>query len=413
MNLSTSKLYKPLFLERPRYIICMGGRASGRSYAASQFSLVKLLSADYFRCAIMRYVLGDIRNSIFQEIRDRVEENEVEQIEIRENTLEFRHKHNKINGIGFRKSSSDQKSKLKSLASYNCIIIEEADEVAEEDFQQLDDSLRTIKADITIILLLNPPDKNHWIIKRWFNLISSIVPGYYKAELKSTETDTIYIHGTYKDNIKNLNQKTIDNYERYKDRNPDHYYNMIEGLVSEGARGRIYKNWKIITDKEFNELPYDSYYGLDFGFSNDPAALIEIKEHNDDIWCKELLYEVGLTNKRLSERFADLGIKKSSVIYADSAEPKSIQELRDDDWDVRAAPKGQDSVRAGIDLLIGKNVYYTESSTNIDNENHEYKWALDQNKEPTNKPIDNFNHAKDAIRYGVVSNNQQSFVGFI
>jgi len=361
----------------------------------------------------MRYVLGDIRNSIFQEIRDRVEENEVEQIEIRENTLEFRHKHNKINGIGFRKSSSDQKSKLKSLASYNCIIIEEADEVAEEDFQQLDDSLRTIKADITIILLLNPPDKNHWIIKRWFNLISSIVPGYYKAELKSTETDTIYIHGTYKDNIKNLNQKTIDNYERYKDRNPDHYYNMIEGLVSEGARGRIYKNWKIITDKEFNELPYDSYYGLDFGFSNDPAALIEIKEHNDDIWCKELLYEVGLTNKRLSERFADLGIKKSSVIYADSAEPKSIQELRDDDWDVRAAPKGQDSVRAGIDLLIGKNVYYTESSTNIDNENHEYKWALDQNKEPTNKPIDNFNHAKDAIRYGVVSNNQQSFVGFI
>lgn len=415
MNITPSKLYKPLFTEKPRYIICIGGRASGRSYAASQYAMLQLLTAKYFRCAIMRYVLGDIRNSIFQEIRDRLEENQLENnIEIRENTLEFRYGNNKINGIGFRKSSGDQKSKLKSLASYNCVIIEEADEVAEEDFQQLDDSLRTIKSDITVILLLNPPDKNHWIIKRWFNLTTSAVTGFYKFALKSTEKDTVFIHGTYLDNVANLNQKTIDNFEKYKTRNPDHYYNMICGMVSEGARGRIFKDWKIIPDKEFEELPYDSYYGLDFGFSNDPAALVEIKEHNDNIWLRELIYEVGLTNKALSQRFENVGlIKGKSIVYADCAEPKSIQELRDDDWDVRPALKGQDSIRAGIDLLLGKTVAYTESSTNLDNENHEYKWALDKNKEPTNKPIDSNNHLKDATRYGVASNAKEAFVGFV
>jgi phage terminase large subunit len=420
MKISPSKIYKPLFTEKPRYVICMGGRASGRSYSASEYALLHLLADDYFRCAIMRFVLSDIRNSIFQEIRDRVEENELERIiDMKENTLEFKYKRNKINGIGFRKSSGDQKSKLKSLANYNAVIIEEADEVAEEDFQQLDDSLRTTKSDITVILLLNPPDRNHWIIKRWFNLVPSGVEGYYRAELKSTETDTVYIHGTYRDNIKNLNQKTILNFERYKGRNPDHYYNMIQGLVSEGARGRIFKNWKIISDAEFEALPYDSYHGLDFGYSNDPAALIEIKQHNDTIWLRELLYEVGLTNtgtkgNSLSERFEALGLKKGEdAIWADSAEPKSIEELRQDGWDVRPAPKGQDSVRAGIDWLISKEVYYTESSKNIDHECHEYKWALDKNKEPTNKPIDDKNHGMDGTRYGTQGHNSEPFIGVV
>ena len=239
MNLSVGKTYKQLHQNnKVRYFICMGGRASGRSYGASQYAFLKLLTAKYFRCAIMRFVLGDIRNSIFQEIRDRIEEKGLENvIDIKENTLSFQYGNNKINGIGFRKSSSDQKSKLKSLASYNCVIIEEADEVAEEDFQQLDDSLRTVKSDIVVILLLNPPHKNHWIIKRWFNLLPSGIDGFYKAELKSTETDACFIHGTYLDNKKNLNQKTIDGYERYRTNNPDHYYNMIMGLVSEGSRG--------------------------------------------------------------------------------------------------------------------------------------------------------------------------------
>lgn len=393
MNLQPNHLYEPLFTGKHRYVICMGGRASGRSFTASQYALLQLISSNYARVAIMRFVLGDVRNSIFQEIRDRIEENELENhVKIKENSLTFEFGNNKINGIGFRKSSGDQKSKLKSLANYNVVIIEEADEVAEEDFIQLDDSLRTLKSDIKIILLLNPPDKNHWIIRRWFNLISSGVEGFYKAELKKEITDVCHITGTYLGNKKNLNQSTINNFEKYKETNPDHYWNMIRGYVSEGMRGRIYKNWQPITNKEYEELPHNKTYWLDFGFSNDPTAFGELKEHNDKIWIKELLYKTGLTNQDISREFERLGVDKNDIIYADSAEPKSIEELNREGWNVLPAEKGQDSIRAGIDYLLGKQVYYTEDSTNLALEIQNYTWQLDKNKEPTNKPIDDHNH---------------------
>lgn len=415
MSQLVNEHYKELFVKRPRYFILMGGRAAGRSTTASQFALAKLRDPAYFRCAIMRFVLGDIRNSIFQDIYDRVEEqNLLDTVKVGEHALTFEFGGNKITGIGFRKSTGDQKSKLKSLANYNCVIIEEADEIAEEDFMQLDDTLRTIKADITIVLLLNPPQKNHWIIRRWFNLVASGVDGFYRAELKESESkDTIFIGTTWRENRRNLNDTTIANFERYKVSNPDHYYNMIEGLVSEGARGRIYKNWQPCSLETFNGLPFVSTYYIDFGFTNDPTAIGEVKKHNEKVWVHELVHETGLTNPLISKRLTQLGVPKSATIYADSAEPKSIQELRDDGWNVLPADKGADSVRAGIDMLISKEVFYTECSTNIAIEQQEYKWALDKNKEPTNDPVDDFNHHMDGIRYNVWTDSKQGFIGFV
>ena len=360
----------------------------------------------------MRFVLGDIRNSIFQDILDRVEEDEVTDVTVKEHQLTFECGQNKINGIGFKKSSSDQKSKLKSLAGYNAVIIEEADEVQEEDFQQLDDSLRTAKSDIIVILMLNAPPKDHWIIKRWFNLVDTEVEGFYRAEKKSEATDTIYISTTYKENIQNLNESTIRNYERYRETKPDHYWNMIRGYVSEGARGRIYKNWKPIPLAEFRALPYKSFYGLDFGFTNDPTALLEIKTHNDRVWFHELIYETGLTNPMIAKRFKTLGLTIEDEIYADSAEPKSIQELSDLGWYVLPAEKGPDSVRAGVNMLLEKEVSYTETSENLAKESREYKWALDKNKEPTNDPEDKNNHCMDAGRYGVFTKSREAYIGF-
>lgn len=389
----------------------MGGRSTGRSYFVSQYATQKMIAEDYFRCAIMRFVLTDVRHSILQEIKDRITEQEIEDM-FKFSGLDIKYNQNEIHGKGFRKSSGDQKSKLKSLAGYNCIIIEEADEVAEEDFLQLDDSIRTMKGDITIFLLLNPPHKNHWIIKRFFNLIPSGVEGFYMPELRKDLDDTLFIHGTYKDNIKNINEKTIRNFERYKETKPDHYYNMIEGLVSEGARGRIYKDWQVITDKEYNALPYPEEYGLDFGFTNDPASLVGIKTHNNKVWIKELIYETGLTNQMLASRMHALGV--DGIVYADSAEPKSIVELQREGLNVVGVKKGQDSIRSGIDLLLSREVYYTQSSNNIANETQEYKWGLDRNKEPTNKPdTGQADHAMDAIRYCIMGQNENNFVGFV
>lgn len=415
MNQTVNNIYKDLFQENFRYNILLGGRGAGRSTVASQYALANLLSSGYYRCAIMRFVLSDIRNSIFQEITDRAEEQKVnELINIKTNTLSFEYGNNKINGVGFRKSSGEQKSKLKSLANYNCVIIEEADEVNEEDFLQLDDSLRTVKNDIKLILCLNPPSKNHWIVKRWLNLVESEKDGFFKPQLKEAyKHDTRFFYTNYKDNISNLDKKTIANFERYKNINPDHYWNMVKGYISEGSRGRIYKDWQPISKEAFEELPYQSIYGLDFGFTNDPSALVEIKIHNDNVWLRELLYETGLDNHMLADRFESLGIDRDSEIFADCAEPKSIFEIKKENWNIKPAVKGADSIRAGIDLLKSKKVYYTEESLNLAEETHEYKWKLNKDKEPTNQPIDDYNHILDAVRYGVFTNLNKPFVGFV
>lgn len=408
--------YLPIIQGYKRYNLIYGGRAGGRSYFASQYAQARLFKSDYFRCGIMRYVQGDIRNSIFQEIVDRIEENGINDplLEIRDHALTINFKKNTINGIGFRKSSSDQKAKLKSLAGYTDIIIEEAEEVAEEDFIQLDDSLRKIGSEIRIFLLFNLPDKNHWIIKRWFNLLDSGIEGFYIPEAKESEKhNTQYCFATYKNNEINLNETTIANFERYKTERPDHYWNMIMGLVPSGKRGIIFKDWKPITIEEFNELPYSSFYGMDFGFSSDPTALVEIKEHNNKVWLRELIYETGLTNQKIAKRLDELGVERSAFIYADSAEPKSIEEIHQLGWNILPSTKGKDSINAGISMLLDREICYTEGSTNLVREIQEYRWALDKNKEPTNKPIDDYNHILDSCRYGILTHNTKPFIGFV
>ena len=214
MEQKVNKIYAPLFTEKPRYVILMGGRGAGRSTVASQFANSKLVAPEYFRCAIMRYVLGDIRNSIYREILDRAEENGVlNNLEVNETTMSIKYGANSINAVGFRKSSSDQKSKLKSLANYNCVIIEEADETPEQDFMQLDDSLRTVKGDIVIVLLLNCPPKDHWIIQRWFDLKEvEGVKDFYLPQLKEGMDDTVFIRSSFRDNEKNMSADSIRNY---------------------------------------------------------------------------------------------------------------------------------------------------------------------------------------------------------
>lgn len=142
------------------------------------------------------------------------------------------------------------------------------------------------------------------------------------------------------------------------------------------------------------------FYGLDFGFTNDPTALVKIGKINNRLYLQEIIYAHGLTNQQISERMQLLGVKKNSEIFADSAEPKSIAELRRLGWNIKEAVKGKDSINAGISKLNEFEVYYTKSSVNIKNEIRNYQWIM-QGNTPTNEPIDDFNHIIDAIRYGV------------
>lgn len=393
--------YESLFKSNLTYKILMGGRGAGRSTVASQYALAKLVAPEYFRCAIMRYVLGDIRNSIFKEVVDRAEENDVlKHFEVNETAMSLSYGANSINAVGFKKSSGEQKAKLKSLANYTDVIIEEADEINEEDFIQLDDSLRTLKGNINIILLLNPPPKTHWIIKRWFNLLPSLKKGFYIPQLKSEITNTLFIHTTYKDNIKNIAPRSIQNYQNYEHSNPEHYFNMILGLVPETVRGKIYNNWR-----EIDTVPFEARLirrGLDFGYSNDPTALVDIYEYNGGYILDEQLYRKGMLNKQIADYILNLP-NKDCLVIADSAEPKSIDEIKLYGVTILPAVKGTGSINSGIAFIKGQKISYTKRSLNLKTEYENYAWLEDKEGITLNKPRDVYNHSMDAIRYGLGS----------
>lgn len=397
--------YKDLFVKRPRYFILMGGRGAGRSTVASQFANSKLISTEYFRCAIMRYVLSDIRNSIYREITDRAEENGIlESLSINDGLMTIKYGKNSINAVGFKKSSGEQKAKLKSIANYNCVIIEEADEIPEEDFMQLDDSLRTLKGDIVIILLLNPPSKEHWIVKRWLKLRESGIKDFYIPELKDDAQDTIFIRTNFKDNLANIAPESINIYNQYKLTKPDHYWNMVEGLVPEVVRGKIYSNWQLI-----DELPHEAKlvrYGLDFGYSNDPTSVVGIYKYNGGYILDEVIYQKKMQNDQIA---AVLNNVDKAVVIADCAEPKSIDELILFGLTVIPSVKGSDSVRNGIQVVQQNKISVTKRSTKIWEEYNNYAWIENKEGVTMNEPKPGYDHAMDAIRYAINSLNTPTF----
>lgn len=358
----------------------------------------------------MREVFSDVRSSLWQDYKDRIDEKDLSLTEYNLNETALSSLYlptgNMITSKGFKKSSGKQTAKLKSLAGATHVLIEEMEEIDEMDFNQLDDSLRTTKGNIQILGIFNPPHKNHWLIRRWYNLFPAEdfygpeFKGYYKA-IPKQDNSLLSIHSTYLDNQQNINDTTAHNFERYKDNNFEYYATMIKGLVSEGAKGVIYKNWKPCTYGEFEALPYEAFYGLDFGFSSDPAACVKVKAHNDTLWFHEVFYKRGLTNKDIVTEFEINDIPKTAEIYADSAEPKSIEEIKQAGYNIIPAVKGADSIRAGIKFILSKEVFYTENSSNLIYEKDNYTYALDGNKEPTDRPIDKYNHTKDAERYAV------------
>ena len=402
MKQVVNEAYKELFTSNKRYIIMLGGRGAGRSTAASQYALSKMLAPEYFRCAIMRYVLGDIRNSIYREIIDRVEESEVKgMMDINETMMTIKYGQNMINAQGFKKSSGEQKAKLKSLANYNCVIIEEADEISQEDFMQLDDSLRTIKEDIKIILLLNPPNRDHWIIKKWFDLMPTEAENFYQPVLKEEYIEsTVFINTNYKDNIMNMDGATVDRYEKYKEYNTEHYYSAIKGYVPETLVGKIYSGWQKI-----DKIPHEARlvgYGLDFGWSPDPTALVACYFYNGGYIFEEKLYQTEINAEQLAVFLKTLPY---APIVADSASPAIIEELRLKGVRIVPVEKGQGSVAYGIGAVKGIKISYPKDSINLENEYANYAWKKNKSTgENMGVPNSRYpDHILDAIRYVVTT----------
>ncbi|GAA4093265.1 PBSX family phage terminase large subunit [Mucilaginibacter panaciglaebae] len=171
------------------------------------------------------------------------------------------------------------------------------------------------------------------------------------------------------------------------------YARGLTGRVS----GLIFTNWFLV-----DGIPADAKLvaaGLDFGFSNDQTGCLQVYLQNGELWVDELFYETELTNKDISVKLSANGVSKNTEIVADSAEPKSIEELKRMGWFISPAKKGADSVNNSIDILKRYQINITRRSVNLHKELGRYKWKIDRSGKPLNEPVDTWNHLIDPLRY--------------
>jgi len=189
-----------------------------------------------------------------------------------------------------------------------------------------------------------------------------------------------------------LDQKIHDKIEAIED--PELYKVYARGLTGK-LEGVIFRDYNIVPG-----VPPDAKligYGLDFGFSNDPTALVALYSQSGELIIDELIYDRGLLNIRISDLMRELGV--NGRIVADSAEPKSIAELSAYGWQIEGAKKGPDSIRQSINILKRYKINVTQRSSNLKKELNGYKWKQNKDGKLDNEPVDFLNHAIDALRY--------------
>lgn len=271
---------------------------------------------------------------------------------------------------------ADDEKKLRGAAR-QILYCNEANELTfKKQFFQL-----LIRTTDDIFIDFNPDDENIWI--------NTEIEQKRSAEMKDVEV----IVSTYKDNTF-LPLSLIKEIE-YLEKTDAEFW-KIYGLGQYGkVFGVIYNEPTVI-----DELPKDAKFiawGMDFGFTNDPTAVCGVWQQNGELFIDEVIYERGLTNQDICKRFRELGI--SGEIVADSAEPKSIQEIANEGFYILPANKGGDSIKNGIDILKRYKWNVTLRSVNLLKERRGYKWAQDKDGTTINKPVDFNNHILDALRY--------------
>ncbi|MCX6750442.1 MAG: terminase large subunit [Candidatus Pacearchaeota archaeon] len=212
------------------------------------------------------------------------------------------------------------------------------------------------------------------------------------------QPENVYIHSTYLDALKVVPQEVIQNIESNKDKDPN-WWNVY-GLGRLGKiEGLVYPYFEIV-----KELPQGDYFhGLDFGYSNDPSVVVKNVLIGNAIYSQELIYETGLTNQQIAKKMEEFGVRKNyDEVFADSAEPKSIDEIMMEGFNVKGVEKGPGSVEYRHQKMKQYKQYWTEDSINCIKEQRNFRYIEDKNGKLTDKTTHIFSHGMDARDYGLI-----------
>lgn len=374
--------YSSLLDYENRYEVYYGGAGSGKSVFVAQKILIKALN-NKRRILIVRKVARTIRDSVFQLMLNTLSQFQLlDKCSVNKTnfTIEL------PNGSQFLFYGMDNSEKMKSITDITDIWIEEATEINYDDFSQLDLRLRAKKPDLQIFLSFNPVSKVNWCYKYWFE--------------NGEPPQTKILQTTYKDN-RFLPQDYIDALEQMKTTNPT-YYNIYALGQFCSLDKLVFNNWTTGTIEDTKNM--ELLLGLDFGYVNDATAFIVayLDEANKTIYIEQEVYQTGLLNNQIADFIKYMGFAKS-VIIADSAEQKSIEEIKQQGIPrIKPAAKGQGSIMQGIQKLQQYKIIVNPLCSNMIVELQNYSFKKDKaTNEYINEPIDAFNHLCDALRYSL------------
>lgn len=391
-----------------RYRVCKGSRASKKSKTTALWYITNMMKYPDANLLVIRKTYRTLKDSCFTELKWAIKRLQVEAWwEIKESPLEMTYipTGQKIYFRGL-----DDPLKVTSITVENGVLcwawIEEAYEVMNEsDFDTLDESIRGEVPEGLFkqwTITFNPWNERHWLKKRFFDVDDDNV----------LAITTNYMCNEW------LDESDKKLFETMKKNNPRRY--SVAGLGNWGiVDGLVYENWREeaftpISQKEYNKLDdrNDKKYvildslkttsGLDFGYTNDPTAFFMgfLDLENKKLYVWDEMYKKGLSNKAIHNEIVTMGYSKERIT-GDCAEPKSIDELKALGLRIRGAKKGKDSVMNGVQWIQDLEIIIHPRCINFLTEISNYTWETDKFGKKLNKPIDDFNHLMDAMRYAL------------
>ena len=359
--INTTITFENLLESKSRVSQHIGGTRSGKTYGILQFLIVEGLKGSQ-TITIVRRTIPSLKRTIIKDFTDILKGIGI----WNDNDWNTTDRTYRLGESNVQFINSDDPEKLRGLKS-DILFIDEASELDEESYFQL--SIRTTGR---IILSYNPTvSPYHWL---------------------RTMQDCDRFVTTYKDNTY-LPKEMVVAIEELQYKNPKQW--TIYGKGEFAANDKAIYQFEVVDDYEGEFVAF----GLDWGYSQDPTAVVAIYKNGDNLYLEEILYEKGLVLKDIADKLRALDITKSEEIWCDSSEPRSIEELYRMGFNAKAVKKGPDSIKFGISVLQNHKLHIQKKSQNLINEMYAYQYATDKHGYITDTPEGGLDHLLDAARY--------------